>query len=114
MSKQVELVQGAVDALRATQEVLLSGKCAALTVVAVTADGQVIQHRLFTNNVPMTTVHLGLLSMEHHIATSELKEALKESTGQDFATPPGIVFANVDNDTGKLASSSSRRSRTGE
>ena len=69
MSKQVELVQGAVDALRATQEVLLSGKCAALTVVAVTADGQVIQHRLFTNNVPMTTVHLGLLSMEHHIAT---------------------------------------------
>jgi penicillin-binding protein 1A len=38
-----------------------------------------------------------------------MKEALKDGSGQDFPTPQGIVFANIDNDTGRLASSGSRR-----
>jgi penicillin-binding protein 1A len=37
-----------------------------------------------------------------------MKLAHGEDQPQPFAVPPGIVFANIDSQTGKLASSSSR------
>lgn len=38
-----------------------------------------------------------------------MKAAHKDVPTEDFAVPPGIVFANIDNQTGKLASASSTR-----
>lgn len=38
-----------------------------------------------------------------------MKAAHKDLPVQDFPVPPGIVFANIDNQTGKLASASSTR-----
>jgi penicillin-binding protein 1A len=38
-----------------------------------------------------------------------MKSAHKELPALDFQVPPGIVFANIDNQTGKLASASSTR-----
>ncbi|MBX9765954.1 MAG: penicillin-binding protein 1A, partial [Bdellovibrionales bacterium] len=38
-----------------------------------------------------------------------MQTALKDVNDEEFHTPPGIVFANIDKDTGKLASAKSKR-----
>ncbi len=38
-----------------------------------------------------------------------MQTALKDVGDEEFPTPPGIVFANIDKDTGKLASAKSKR-----
>lgn len=38
-----------------------------------------------------------------------MRTVLKDSEGEDFAAPEHIVYANIDNETGKLASANSRR-----
>lgn len=52
--------------LQTVGDAAISGKLASLTLIAVTNDGGVIETSLNSHNLPLSALHLGLLSAHHH------------------------------------------------
>lgn len=62
----------------------------------------------FDNEKPIGRLETGA-SAALPIWVDYMKEAVEGAPSTDFAVPPGIVFANIDNETGKLASTKSKK-----
>lgn len=86
-------VQDMNDSLREVQELLAKGEIATLTLIGTTNGGGVIDKQVFTDNIAMTTLHIGLLETQKAVVVN-LWHRLNNAMNAKKASPikkPSLV-----------------------
>jgi hypothetical protein len=83
-------VQDMYDSLREAMDTLARGEIATLTLVGTTTGGGVIDKQLFTDNIAMTTLHIGIQETQKAVVVNlwhRLNNALNEKRRVASAKP---------------------------